>query len=506
MEPTKRIIVNTGAQYTKAISNTCLSLYSTRLILEALQVTDFGIYALVGGVVAMLGFITNALVITTQRYVSYYNGKGDYEYVRKIFSNSLLLHILFGIAIACILLLLKGWLFSSVLNIVPERIDTARSVYLVTVLMLFITILTAPFKALFIAHENIVFVSVVDICDGIIKLFIAIGLAYVSADRLLVYAFLMAGIQLLNLLVFSLYARFKYEECHLRVHRRDVDRQAMSQLTGFAGWTTYGTGAVVARTHGITVIINHFYGTTANAAYGIAAQVTNAVIFVSSSIINAMNPQIMKAEGMGDRQKMLHLAGQESKYSVMLLALVSIPIMMEMPSILSVWLPQVPPHTVMFSRFAIAICLIDQFTIGLNAANQAQGHIGPYTLIMYTPKLLNLPFAWFLLSYDYSLEAVMWSIFIVEFVTAVLRLPYLKRTAGLRIRQFMRHAVLPVVPIIVMSIAACWCCDRLFHFPFSFLITFAVAILAGMVTAWAVTLTTSERAYIVRLIKTRIGK
>jgi Na+-driven multidrug efflux pump len=143
MEPTKRIIVNTGAQYTKAISNTCLSLYSTRLILEALQVTDFGIYALVGGVVAMLGFITNALVITTQRYVSYYNGKGDYEYVRKIFSNSLLLHILFGIAIACILLLLKGWLFSSVLNIVPERIDTARSVYLVTVLMLFITILTS---------------------------------------------------------------------------------------------------------------------------------------------------------------------------------------------------------------------------------------------------------------------------------------------------------------------------------------------------------------------------
>lgn len=506
MEPTKRIIVNTGAQYTKAITNTCLSLYSTRLILDALQVTDFGIYALVGGVVAMLGFITNALVITTQRYVSYYHGKGDYEYVRKIFSNSLLLHILFGIAIAGILLFLKGWLFADVLNIVPERIDTAKSVYIITTLMLVITIFTAPFKALFIAHENIVFVSVVDICDAIIKLLIAIGLAYVSVDRLLVYAFLMAAIQLLNLLIFSIYARFKYEECHLLLHRRDIDCQAMSQLTGFAGWTTYGTGAVVARTHGITVIINHFCGTTANAAYGIAAQVNNAVIFVSSSIINAMNPQIMKAEGMGDRHKMLLLAGQESKYSVMLLSLVSIPIIMEMPAILNVWLPEVPPNTVMFGRFAIAICLVDQFTIGLNAANQAQGHIGSYTLIMYTPKLLNLPFAWLLLAEGFSLEAVMWSIIIVEFITAILRLPYLKQTAGLHFWQFTRQAILPVLPMIGMSVATCWCCMQLFHSHFSFLITFALALLVGLGTAWAVTLNTSERAYVVRLLKTRIGK
>ena len=159
MEPQKRVIVNTGAQYTKAILNTLLSLYSTRLVLDALQVTDYGIYAVVGGVVAMLGFITNALLVTTQRYVSYYHGQGNSGYVKKIFSSSLFLHIVFAGVIALVLLLIKGWLFNDVLNIPSDRISTARQVYDVTIAMLVVTILIAPFKALFIARENIVYIS-----------------------------------------------------------------------------------------------------------------------------------------------------------------------------------------------------------------------------------------------------------------------------------------------------------------------------------------------------------
>ncbi len=140
MDSTKRIIVNTIAQYAKAVINIGLSLYSTRLILDALSITDFGIYAVVGAVVAMLGFITNSLVITTQRYISFYHGRGDRAYVSKIFNNSLLLHVVFGLTIAAILILLKPWLFSGVLNIPPSRIDTAGNVYFITIAILFVTI------------------------------------------------------------------------------------------------------------------------------------------------------------------------------------------------------------------------------------------------------------------------------------------------------------------------------------------------------------------------------
>ena len=207
MDSTKRIIVNTAAQYTKAIVNTCLSLYSTRLILDALSVSDFGIYAVVASVVTLLGFINNALIITTQRYISFYHGRGDKAYVKTVFTNSFLLHVIFALLIVSVLAALEGWLFNGVLNIPIDRIETSKKVYFITIFMLFVTILTAPFKALFIARENIVYVAAVDVCDGVIKVAMAIGLAFVDSDRLLVYGVMMACIQVLNLLAFSIFGR-----------------------------------------------------------------------------------------------------------------------------------------------------------------------------------------------------------------------------------------------------------------------------------------------------------
>ncbi len=506
MDATKRIIVNTGAQYTKAIINIGLSLYSTRLILDALSISDYGIYAVVGGVVAMLGFITNALVITTQRYISFYHGRGNKPYVSKVFTNSFLLHIIFGIVIGLILFSLKGWLFKDVLNIPLLRLETAESVYYLTIIILFVTVVAAPFKALFIARENIVYVSVVEVCDGVIKLLFAIVLSFISSDRLMAYAFMMLAIQMLNLLAFSVYARMRFEECRLAIRRKNISADIIRQLIGFAGWTTYGAGALAARTQGTAVIINHFAGTVANAAYGVAAQINSAIFFVSSSIVNAMNPQIMKAEGGGDRKHVLLLAGQESKYSAILLSLASIPILVELPDILSLWLKEVPENTAMFCTFTLLMCLVDQFTIGLNAVNQAQGKIGLYSFLMFTPKLLCLPVAWWLLHAGYSLKSVMWALLIVEAIVAAVRIPFMKSTAGLCITDYMRHAILPVLPLIATLLLFNWCCTQLLHFPFRFLVSIPTSILLGLVVAWSFTLTQAERLYISNLIKSKIRK
>lgn len=504
MDPTKRIIVNTSAQYVKAIVNTCLALYSTRLILDALSISDFGIYAVVASVVTMLGFINNALITTTQRYISFHHGRGDEGYVRRVFANSLLLHITAALLIATVLIALEGWLFGGVLNIPDNRIDTARKVYLVTIFMLATTILTAPFKALFIARENIVYVAAVDVCDGIVKVAMAIGLGFVSSDRLMVYGLMMAAIQVLNLLAYSVFARLRFAECRLLIHRRDVDRQVIGQLIGFAGWTTFATGAVAARTQGIAVIINHFMGTVLNAAYGVAAQVNNAVMFVSSSVVNAMNPQIMKAEGEGNRQLMLRLAGQESKYAAVLLSLVAIPMISELPAILDVWLKEVPPDTVMFCTFTLITCLADLSTIGLNTANQAQGHIGPFTLLTYTPKLLNLPIAWLMLAAGHTVRAVMWSVLIVEVLVAIVRIPYLHRTAGLNIGTYLRQTIAPLLPLIATLVAVSWCCTHLFHFHLRFLLTLPLTVLAGLASAWAFSLNNAERDFVTRLFKSKL--
>lgn len=506
MEPAKRIIVNTGAQYAKAIINIGLSLYSTRLVLDALSISDYGIYAVVGGVVSMLGFITNALVITTQRYVSFHSGRTETDYVGRVFSNSLLLHVIFASFIAIVLLSLKLWLFNGVLNIPAHRIPTAIHVYYIAILMLCFTIVTAPFKAMFIAHENIVYVAAVEVVDGILKLLFAIGLYYVSADKLMVYASYMLLIQILNFLAFALYAKFRFAECSLAIRRRDIDKTILRQLTGFAGWNTYSAGTTAARSQGISVIINHFMGTAVNAAYGVAAQIHSSVAFVSSSIINAMNPQIMKAEGSDDRRKVLMLAGQESKYSVALLSMACIPLLMELQDILQMWLKEVPENTAMFCTFTLVTCLCDQFTIGLNAVNQAQGRIRNYTLITFTPKLLNIPMAWFVLLWGWPVETIMWIMLVTETLMALFRLPYLKRTAGLDIAHYLRHYVLPLIPLIATLIIVSWGCTQLFHFKLRFLLTITVSVLCGGIVALFFTLSKKERAYIVSLIKSKVKK
>ena len=198
MEAGKRIIVNTAAQYVKAIINTCLSLYSVRLILDALGVSDYGIYSVIGGVIAMIGFITNALVITTQRYLSYYHGSGEQSLLRSMFNNSLLLHLIFAAVLFLLFILFRDYVVYDLLNIPAGRIETALKVYVISSLILVITIMTAPFKAIFIARENIVFISVVEVLYGILKVVAALILSCVTYDKLLVYALLMLLLMTVN--------------------------------------------------------------------------------------------------------------------------------------------------------------------------------------------------------------------------------------------------------------------------------------------------------------------
>ena len=506
MTPTKRIIVNTLAQYSKAVFTICLSLYSTRLILDALEVNNYGIYSVVGGAVTMLGFIANAMVVTTQRYMSYYYGRGVTSYLKKLFTNSLLLHLLIAGGICIALIAIQNWIMG-ILNIEASRIPTARYVYLITTFMLIITIVMAPFKALFIARERIVYIAFVEVADAIIKLALAFMLSHINSDKLLFYAFMMLGIQILNLLAYAIYARVKFQECRFGIYRKDIDLQTMKNIFGFAGWSTYGMGSIAARNQGIAVILNHFLGTAINAAYGLAFQIYNSMAFFSSSILNAMNPQIMQSEGAGDRKKTLRLAGQESKFSVALMSIISIPVMMELPSMLEVWIKhEVPAHTAMFSTFILVSFIIDQMTIGLHSVNQAQGKIRTYSLLMFTPKLLTLPIGYLLLSNNCPVESIMWTYLIIETFVAIFRLPFLKYTASLSISVYICETILPLLPLLATSFITCWLCITLFHFPYRFLLTITLSIAISSFTTWRFTLSAKERHFFVEMIKNKLHR
>ncbi len=503
MEPAKRIVVNTIAQYSKSVINTCLSLYTVRLVLSALGQSDYGIFNLIAGVVAMIGFITNALVITTQRHLSYYQGKEDENKVQQMFSNSILLHMAISIILCIVFLSLMDYLCMDYLNIEDSRRGTARFVYLMSVCMLFITFMSAPFKAIFIAHENIVYISIVEVLDAILKLILALTLLHLDFDKLKIYSCIMMFIILFQMIAFALYAIFRFKECRLSKTFVNFDRNCIKELMGFATWTTYGMGAVIFRQQGLAVLINKFFGTVYNASYGIANQIFGVLSFVVTSITNAMNPQIMRAEGRHQREQMIHLAEQESKFVTFTMSLIFIPLIFEMDGILRVWLEDVPPYTVFFNQCVLISVLIDQTTYGLHTANQAIGNIRNYSLIMYTPKVLAIAVFWALLYYGHSLKSVMYSYIAIEAIVAVIRVPYLKKKLGLDVTHYFRHVILRLLPLIATLVILSYLNRQFCDSSYRFLVSVPLTMFLGGIVAWYTTLTLSERSKFIGFFKKR---
>lgn len=477
----------------------CLSLYSTRLVLDALGVDDYGIYTLVAGVVAMLAFVVNALVITTQRYMSFYNGRQDLNKQKEIFCNSIFIHLALGLVAAIVIEIVGLFLFDGFLNIDANRISSAKSVYHFVTAMLVFTFLTAPFRALLISHENIVYISVVDVLDGVLKLSIAIYVSSLSGDRLVLYVMLLLLISSFNFIAFSCYDYMKYVEC-IFPRLRYAKINYVREISIFAGWTIYSVGCITGRTQGLSIILNKFFSVAVNAAFGVAIHVNGALAFLSRSVMNAMAPQIVKAEGRGERMRVLRLAEMESKFCFLLLGMIVIPCTFEMPVILSLWLKDVPDNTVMFCRFILVTNLVDQLTIGLGTVNQAIGRIREYSLAVNTIKVFSLVPMFFSLIIIGNLYVVMSIYLLFEFVCAMVRLLYLKKTGGLIIVDFVMKVfvreIFPLTSVIVYSLLVV----QLTECNFRFFITLLGSIMIMLLCTYCLGLCADEKSIVKRII------
>lgn len=260
-------------------------------------------------------------------------------------------------------------------------------------------------------------------------------------------------------------------------------------------------GAVLLRTQGLSVLLNKFFGTVINASYGIALQVFGAVSFISTSLINAMNPVMMRYEGQNNRTKTLCIAEQESKFTTAMMTVIFVPLIIEMDTILHLWLKEVPPSTALMCRYLLVSFLIDQSTYGLNSVNQAIGNIRNYTILMYTPKLLYLPAAFLLLHYSHSISIVMFLFVSVEFAVAVMRLPYTQRNAGLSIRKYCANVFARLIPMIAVTATVSWLVG-ISDIPFRLVLVCATSLLAGGIMIWTTVLTNNERNVITHIIMT----
>lgn len=475
MQNSKRILINTGAQYIRAILNIVLSLFATRIVLRVLGVEDYGIYALVAGVVSILSFITNSLIITTQRYLSVVQGEDNIEKSKIIFNNSNILHIAIGLSLIIILEALLPLLFNGFLNIPECRIIAAKVLYHSIAVVLFLTLVTSPYRAVLISHENIVFISIIEIIDSCLKLAIAYALYATPYDKLVTYGVLLIGIQLFNYTTLSIYAFSKYRECIFpRINL--LEKKYLKGLTSFAGWTMYNLICNLGRVQGISVLLNRYMGPAINTAYGLAFQISGALGMISQSLLNAINPQLMKAEGAGNRQKMLRLAEIESKFAFFMLSAVSVPCLFEMPRLLEIWLGEVPENAVLFCRMVMIASLADMITVGLGPANQAIGKIKNYTILIYTIKLATLLVAVVLLRNNFSLLSLAIAYVGIELLSSIIRLPFLSKSAGLNIEKFVKVVFIREFLPIFIIVLVCIVITYLIELPYRFILTFVISI------------------------------
>ncbi len=479
----QRIVVNTAILFSRLVITILIALFSTRFVLQALGNSDFWIFSLVSGLVMMLAFLNAALGSSTQRFLSYYHGIGDAPFLKKVFTNSLFLHIVIGVFIVAIMEIIGVFLFNGFLNIAPSRIYAARLIYQCTALAFFFNIISVPFTGALTAHENQLYTAIVNMVESFSKLAIAYYLFFVHGDKLIVYGLLMACILILKCVLFAAYCFKKYPECTVNGLFK-VDKPLIKELTSFAGWNLFGIACSLGRFQGLSIVLNRFFGTVANAAYGVSNQIGTQLNYMSESLLVAVNPQIMRAEGNGDRRKMLALATLASKYGCLIMAGFSIPILFELPAILHLWLKNVPPNTAAFCGLTILAIVINQETVGLQSAVQAIGKIKLYQITIGVLMMLNLPVAYFLLYLGFKPYCAILIFVIIEAFACVFRLFFLRKIAGLSIREYCQKVFLRQIIPVAVSVIVSWALTQTIHFQWRWVITIAVSCLFFVISIY----------------------
>lgn len=505
----RRVARNTIFLYIRMILILLVTLYTSRIVLDILGVDDYGIYNIVGGVIAMFAFLNNSMASSTQRYLTYELGKGDPERLRKVFSAAMHIHILLGLAVVILAETAGLWLLEEKLVIAPERMNAARWVYQFSVLTFFVNVIQVPFNAVIIAHEKMDIFAYVSIVEAVAKLFLVYLLTVIPYDKLILYGLLMLFLQVGVRTFYRLWCRKRYQECRTSLVR---DLALYREMTGFAGWNIFGSLAWVMKDQGVNVLLNLFFGTAVNAARGIAFQVSTSVNGFVSNFQMAFNPQITKNYARGELQEMERLALRGLRFSFILLFFFALPLLLNVDFVLDIWLKEVPDHAASF----IVLIMLDTlvcclFGSPLMTSLAATGKIRNYQITVSTIIMLALPVAYLLLKKEVAArpETVYWVTIAFSVMAGAVRFIFAKLKIGFSVRRYIGSVVVRILSFLLVSLPL----PLFFRFRIfpqdsilSFLAICSVCVVCTGAAAWAVALDKDEREAFKRMFSDWIHK
>ena len=454
VENNKKILSNTLFMYFRMSFSLFVSLYTSRVVLQELGVEDFGIYSVVGGVVAMFSFLNTSMGTATSRFFNFEIGqKGN---IQTVFTSALIIHLF----IAILILLAGAGLGYSVvfeyLKIDATRLDAAKWVYALSLLTACMAVLQVPYSAMIVSYECFKAFAYLDVFAVLLKLGVAYCLSILDTDRLITYATLVFGVSCIIFIGNVCYAMNKFDVSHFKL---TVNNNLIKKMLNFSGWDLYGNASVVGRTQGVNILLNLFFGALLNAASGIAMQVQGAVMSFAASALSAVRPQIVKSYASGDYQRTTFLVINAAKFTYFILLMVSLPLILEMKYILALWLGMVPPFAVLFCQYILIFNFITNLSSVIVSAIHATGHIKRPSLINGSLYLLVVPITYVAYLYDYPAQ-IAYQVNIVMVIIGMLSNAWTLNLLlpSFSFVNFINKVILPCVGCTLLVVAVAWLC------------------------------------------------
>lgn len=444
-----RILKNIITLYLRQIVIVLITLYSMRVVLNELGVEDFGIYSVVAGFVTLLAFLPGSMASATQRFFSFAMGKSDIVKLKQTFSVNLVMYACIALFAYITFQTLGLWYVEEHLKIPGNRFNAALDLYQYVSLSFVFSIFSAPFIAILIAHEDMHFYALLSVIDAFLKLAAAISLAYVSYDLLAYYGVALLIVSGLLSVAYVFICLKKYPECQMK--KLYWSSSILKEIIGFTVWTLLGQLSTVFRNQAVTVLVNQMFNPSIVAARAIALNVASQVGIFSNNLNTGLYPPIIKAYAANQKEEMLSLVFNGSKLTFFLMWVCALPMLLEMETILTLWLKTPPSEAILFTQLAIVESLILAISMPLTTAARAPGKMALYEIILGTIQIATFFVSWWFLNFGYSAEWVFYIAIAANVIMFKVRLLLVSYLTDLPVMDYYQRVVVPVLSVLAIS-------------------------------------------------------
>lgn len=500
----KRIAKNTLFLYMRQFLIMGITLYTSRVVLRELGVLDYGIYNVVGGVVALIGVLNSSMSVASQRYITYEMGQGNIERLRSVFNSSFFIYCIISIALLVLGESIGMWFIDNHMVIPDDRINAAHWVFQFSLFACINTMLSNPYNACIIAHEHMNVYAYISVLEVILKLLVVYLLSMVAFDKLIAYAILILACQFIVAFMYRWYCIKHFQECRISF---SFDKATFKQLLSFSGWNFMGSFASLLKTQGLNIVLNMFFSPVINASRGIAVQVNNAVSQFFSNFYTAFRPQIIKYYAQNDIDNMVKLVSRSSLYSYYLMLFITLPILLETPAIIHLWLGQTPDYVVSFTRLIVLITVCDAMSNPLMTVVQAVGNLKRYQAVLTPIILLNIPLSYIALLYGFSPNTVFYISLCLSFICLIVRLIFVKyfiRRFSLKkyLCRVYGRCVLVTIAAMIMPLCLYIMTNKSLM---QFFMNVVICVICSSVSIYLLGMSRAERDKLNKIIKNRLN-